>query len=179
MISVLSFRCASNLFILPASFVSIYSSKESTPNRDNMFKRDYTVCIRRFLGGRGTMALLQLPVTRSGHCLVAPACVGLVTEPRDALLLLEQEAVEPSGECCCHAAFLYATVNVSNILIIDRNSNEHVFMVMTSVLLRMLGIDWLQERTDGISCTNLQARILRSTDLGNAVAAGLRQFKRC
>lgn len=131
------------------------------------------------LGGRGTMALLQLPVTKSGHCLVTPACVGLVTEPRDALLLLEQQAVEPHGECCCHAAFLYATVTVSNILIIDRNSNEHVFMVMTSVLLRMLGIDWLQERTDGISCTNLQARILRSTDLGNAVAAGLRQFKRC
>lgn len=125
------------------------------------------------------MALLQLPVTRSGYCLVTPACVPLVTEPRDALLLLEQPKATPRDECSCHAAFLYATLDVSHILIFDRDCNEYKFAVMTSVLLRMRRIDWLQEKTDGIKCTNLQATILISTDLGNAVAAGLRRLKRC
>lgn len=123
-------------------------------------------------------ALLRLPVTKSGQCLVSPVCVGLVTETSVALLLLEQPDVEHRDKCSCHAADLRATHVQSRILITDCDGNQHVFAVLTSVLHRMLGIDWLYEVTDGVSCTQLQGTILKPTPKGNAWAAQLRQLGR-
>lgn len=105
-------------------------------------------------------ALLSRNVVHAGLCMITPEQVGLIQQPPIALLLLDQPEAERQDECTCHAADLRATHVQSRILITDRNGKTHVFAVVTDLLQEMLSFGWLQEMTDGVSCTRLQGTIL-------------------
>lgn len=121
-------------------------------------------------------AILQLPITKCGQCLISPAQVGLVTEISVALLLLEQPEVIDRHDSSCHAADYRPRVHESRIIITDSDGEQHVFNVLSSVLKEMLEHGLLRERTDGVSCTKLQGAILKLSEQGTARADMIRRL---